>query len=75
MRTLNPLFVRRDGGTLDADVVLEDGVRRVDGHLVVGGVAMRQAQVKVQAVQLVVGPRNKTWRDWRAPVLTEIRHG
>ena len=46
--TLDTLFVRRDGGALDADAVLEDCVRRVDSHLVIGGVTVRQTEVIVQ---------------------------
>ena len=40
--------VHGNGGTLDADVVLEDGQRRVDRHLVVRLVTVRQAEVVVQ---------------------------
>ena len=53
--TLNTLLVRGDGSALNADTVLLDGVRRVDGHLVVGGVAVWQAEVIVQALYVQVG--------------------
>jgi hypothetical protein len=54
VRTLDALLVRRDGGALDADVVLLDGVRGVDRHLVVRGVTVRQAKVEVLDVQVQV---------------------
>jgi hypothetical protein len=50
--TFHPSLVRSDGGTLDAHVVLEDGVRCVYGHLVFSGIAVGQAQVIVQAFDL-----------------------
>ncbi len=37
---LHARFVRRDGGALDADAVLLDGVGRIDGDLVAGLVAV-----------------------------------
>ncbi|MNN18816.1 hypothetical protein D3C81_1320350 [compost metagenome] len=56
-------FVRRDGGALDADPVLLDGVSRVDGDLVVRGVTafhaqivVVQLQIKVREDQLVLDP-------------------
>lgn len=50
--TFNSLFVGRDGGALDADIMLENGVCCIDRHLVVGGIAVWQSQVEVQAIQL-----------------------
>ena len=44
---LHPRRVRRDGRALDAHAVLDDGIRRVDGDLVVGLVAVLDAEVVV----------------------------
>jgi hypothetical protein len=51
---LDPRLVRRDRGALDADTVLLDGVRGVDGDLVVGGVPVLDAQVVVVKVDVQV---------------------
>ncbi len=51
---LDTRFVGGDGGALDADVVLLDGVRRVDRHLVVGGVAVFHAEVVVLEIHVQV---------------------
>ena len=48
--TFDAGLVGGDGGALDPDAVLLDGVRRVQGHLVVGRIAVRQAEVKVEAL-------------------------
>ena len=50
----DPRLIRCDGGALDTDAVLLDGVRRVDRHPVVGGVAMFDAQVVVVEVDVEV---------------------
>ena len=47
-------LVGGDGGALDADAVLLDGVGRVDGDLVVGGVTLLDAQVVVLQVDVEV---------------------
>ena len=52
---LDALLVGRDRGALDADAVLLDGVRRVDRHLVVGGVAVLDAEVVVLEVDVEIG--------------------
>ena len=52
---LDPGLVRSDGGALDADMVFEDGVRGVDGDLVIGGVAILHAEVVVLEVDVEVG--------------------
>ena len=49
------LLVGRDRGALDGHVVLEGGVRRVDRHLIVGGVAVGRTQVVVEALDVQVG--------------------
>ena len=51
---LDPRLVRRDGRALDADAVLLDRVRRVDGDLVVGRVAVLDAEVVVVEVDVEV---------------------
>ena len=51
---LDPRLVRGDGGALDADAVPLDGVGRVDGDLVVGGVAVLDAEVVVLEVDVEV---------------------
>src|SRR6266496_3555655 len=48
------ILVRRDGGALDAHAVLFDRVRRVDGHLVVGGVPALDRKVVVLQVYVQV---------------------
>ena len=47
-------LVGSDGRALDADMVLEDGVRGVDGDLVVGGIAMLDTEVVVLQVHVEV---------------------
>ena len=51
---LDPGLVGRDRRALDADAVLLDGVGGVDGHLVVGLVAMLDAEVVVLEVDVEV---------------------
>jgi hypothetical protein len=46
---------RRDGRALDADAVLLDGVGRVDRDLVVGGVAVLDAEVVILQVDVEIG--------------------
>ncbi len=48
-------FVRRDGGALDADAVLLDGVGGVDGDLIVGGVAVLDRQIVIFDVEVEIG--------------------
>ena len=48
-------LVRRDGRALDADAVLLGGVGGIDGHLVVGLVAILDAEVVVLEVHVEVG--------------------
>src|SRR5690606_1600809 len=47
-------LVRRDRRALHADAVLLDGVRGVDGHLIVGGVAVLDRQVVVPQIDVEV---------------------
>lgn len=54
-KLLDARLVRRDRRALDADAVLEDGVGRVNRHLVVGRVAVRQAEVVVLDGEVEVG--------------------
>ena len=51
---LDARLVRRDRRALDADAVLLDGVRRVDRDLVVGRVAVLDAEVVVLEVDVEV---------------------
>ena len=51
---LDPGLVGRDGRALHADAVLLDGVGGVDRHLVVGGVAVLDAEVVVVQVDVEV---------------------
>jgi hypothetical protein len=50
----HPGLVRGDRGALHADTVPLDGVRRVDGHLVVGLIAVLDRQVVVLELHLEV---------------------
>ena len=50
----HPRLVRRDRGAFHADTVLRDGLRRIDGHLVVGLVAILDAQIEVFQVNIQV---------------------
>ena len=52
---LDPRLVRRDRCALDADAVLVDGVRGIDGHLVVRGVTVLDGQVEVPQIHVEVG--------------------
>ena len=52
---LDSCLVRRDCGALDAHVLALDRLRRVDRHLVVGGVAVEDAQIVVIQVDVQVG--------------------
>lgn len=52
-----PSLIGRDGSALDANVVLLDGLGGVDGHLIVGLIAVRQAQVVVLDVDVQI------WKD------------
>ena len=40
-----PRFIRRDGGAFDADTILADGIGCIDGHLVIGLIAVFHAKV------------------------------
>ena len=53
--TLDALLIWGDGGALDAHAVLLDGLSRVDGHLVVSRITVREPQVVVQTVYVQVG--------------------
>ena len=53
--TLHSLLIGRDGGALDANIVLLDGLSRVNGDLVVSLVTVRKTQVVVLAVHIQVG--------------------
>jgi hypothetical protein len=48
-------LIRRDGGAFHADAVLLDGVGRIDGDLVVGLVALFDAEVVVLEVDVEIG--------------------
>ena len=52
---LDALLVWRDRGAFDADADLLDGVGRVDGHLVVGGVTVLDAEVEIHQVDVEIG--------------------
>ena len=52
---LHPRLVGRDGGALDADAVLLDRLRRVDRHLVVGRVAVLDAEVEIEELDVEIG--------------------
>lgn len=47
-------FVGGNGGALDAYAVLQDGVSRVNGDLVIGGIAVLHAQVVVLKIDVEV---------------------
>lgn len=49
---LNSSLIRRDGRALDADLALPDGLGSLDGDLVVGLVAVLDAQVEVLNVEI-----------------------
>ena len=52
---LDARLIGGDGRALDADSVLFDGVGGVDGHLVIGGVAILDRQVVVAQVEIEIG--------------------
>ena len=54
IKLLDASLVRSNSGTLDADIVLLDGLCRIERHLVVGLVTIRQAKVKVLEVNVEV---------------------
>ena len=51
---LDARLVRGDGGAFDADMFALDGLRRVDGHLIVGGVAVFDAQIVIIQIHVEV---------------------
>ncbi len=51
----DPRLVRRDRRALDADAVLADRLRGIDGHLVVGRVAVLDAKIEVQQLDVEIG--------------------
>ena len=55
LNSFDPRLVGRDGRALDADAVLLDRLGRLDGDLVVGGVAVLDAQVVILQVDVEVG--------------------
>jgi hypothetical protein len=50
----DPRFVGGDGGALDAHTVLLDRVRRIDGHLIAGLIAILDRQVVVLQLHVEV---------------------
>lgn len=48
-------FIGGDGGALDADLALLDGVGCFDGDLVVGGVPILNAQIEIEDVEIQEG--------------------
>ena len=52
---LHPRLVRGDRGAFDPDAVLLGRLGRVDGHLVVGHVAVLDAEVVVEQVDIEIG--------------------
>ena len=55
LELLHARLVGRDGGALDADAVLLDGLGGIDRDLVVGGVAVLDAEVVVVEVDVEIG--------------------
>jgi hypothetical protein len=55
LELLDPLLIGRDGRALDADRVLLDRLGGIDGDLVVGLVAVFQAEIVVLEVDVEVG--------------------
>jgi hypothetical protein len=54
LELLDPGLVGGDGGTLHTDTVLEDRVGRIDGHLVIGGIAVLHPEVVVLEVHVEI---------------------
>ena len=52
---LHPHLVRRDGGAFHPDAAVPDGVRGIDGHLIVGRVAILDAEIELEQGQLEMG--------------------
>ena len=55
--TFHTRFVGRDGSALDTNIVLQDGVGRIKRHLIVSLVTVGEAEIIVQALNLL--PKNK----------------
>ncbi len=55
LELLDARLVGRDGRAFDADAVALDGVRGIEGHLVVGGVAVLDGKIVVFQVDVEVG--------------------
>ena len=51
---LDTRLVRRDGGALHADMLTLDGLRRVDGHLIVGSIAVFDAEIVIFEIHVEV---------------------
>ena len=49
------LFIGCDGGAFNADPVFFDGFRRIDGHLIIGVVTVRDTEVMVIELYIEIG--------------------
>ena len=52
---LHPRLVGGDGGAFDADAMLLDRIRGVDGDLVVGLVAVLDAEIEIEEIEIEIG--------------------
>ena len=55
---LNPLFIRGNGSAFDTYTILQYGICSINGHLVVGFVAVLNTQVIIFYIQVQVGNIN-----------------
>ncbi len=51
----NSLFIRGDGGTLDTNLVLLNGVGSINGDLVIGSVSVFNTQIKILDINIKIG--------------------
>ena len=52
--SLHPRLIRRNGGALDTDTILFNGVCGIDGHLVIGFIAVFDTQVVIFNIKIEI---------------------
>ena len=53
-RTFNTSLIWRNSGTLDANTVLQNGLCRINCHLIIGRITMWKSQIKILRLDIEV---------------------